>query len=238
MVTKEFLRNVEVVAIDIGNTHVRKAYFIKGELVREEKVKTRHFNPGSMRIEKETRLVAVSTVPDKLAKLVKVYPGTKVIERHHTGIEKVPKNVGMDRIVNLAAARDLYGSSTVLVVDFGTALTVTAMQRGSFRGGIIVASWGISYRKLAANTALLNPLPELIKDDYLWHWDTNKAINAGIYQLYKQGLENILGKMREELGRKTVVVATGGGVLPLGLDLSPVQIVNPTLLLEGLQRLS
>ena len=101
-----------------------------------------------------------------------VGPGTK------TGISiraDNPKEVGADRIVNVAAAREIYKRSCI-VIDFGTATTFDYVSaEGVFQYTVIMPGLEISARALSGNTAKL-PQVEIIKPDSIL---ASNTVNRG-----------------------------------------------------------
>ncbi len=145
-----------------------------------------------------------------------------------------PKDVGADRICNAVAVFEKYGGPAI-VVDFGTATHYTAVSAaGEFVGGAIAPGIGISVQALAEHAAQL-PYVELVKPKSMIARSTVTAMQSGILYGFVGQVEEIVRRMRAELGGTATVVATGGWAdLILG-ELRCVDHHDPLLTLEGLR---
>ena len=125
-----------------------------------------------------------------------------------------PHEVGADRLANAVAAYDRV-HDTVVVVDFGTAITYDVVSAaGEYLGGIITPGAEISIDALYDRAARL-PKVELAPPRSLIGKNTVDAIRSGIVYGFASQVEGIVRRLRVELGPSTHVIATGGlaGVL-------------------------
>ena len=125
-----------------------------------------------------------------------------------------PHEVGADRLANAVAAYDRV-HDTVVVVDFGTAITYDIVSAaGEYLGGIITPGAEISIDALYDRAAKL-PKVELAEPRALIGKSTVDAIRSGIVYGFAGQVEGIVRRLRAELGASTHVIATGGlaGVL-------------------------
>jgi type III pantothenate kinase len=125
-----------------------------------------------------------------------------------------PYEVGADRLANAVAAYDRV-HDTVVVVDFGTAITYDIVSAaGEYLGGIITPGAEISIDALYERAAKL-PKVELAEPRALIGKSTVDAIRSGIVYGFAGQVEGIVRRLRAELGASTHVIATGGlaGVL-------------------------
>ena len=145
-----------------------------------------------------------------------------------------PRDVGADRIVNAVAAFEAYGGPCI-VVDFGTATTFDAIStKGEYQGGAICPGIGISAEALFQRAAKL-PRVDIVKPKAVIGKNTVGSMQAGLYFGYLSLVEGIVARMREELGGRPKVIATGGlAQLVLG-DSTLVDHVDPLLTLNGLR---
>lgn len=120
------------------------------------------------------------------------------------------KEVGADRIVDLAAAYSIYGGNT-MVIDFGTATTYDLVEAdGSFRYGITAPGIRISANALWNDTAKL-PEIELKLPDSILASDTVSSMQAGLLYGCIGQTEYIIKRVKQEAGLENMkVVATGG----------------------------
>lgn len=145
-----------------------------------------------------------------------------------------PAEAGADRIVNVVAARELYGAP-VVVVDFGTATTFDVVNTaGEYAGGIIAPGIGISAEALFAQAARLYRV-DLRRPDQLIARNTAGAMQAGIHYGFLGMVDGILARLETELPGLRNVVATGG-LADLMVAGSPrIREHNPILTLLGLK---
>jgi type III pantothenate kinase len=145
-----------------------------------------------------------------------------------------PKEIGADRIVNAAAAFEVYGGP-VIIIDFGTATTFCAVTgAGEYLGGAIVPGVKVSAEALFQRAAKL-PRVELVKPPTVIGKDTVTAMQAGIIYGYAGLVDGIVRRMQEEFARDARVVATGGLAELIAPETATVKEVHPYLTLEGLR---
>jgi type III pantothenate kinase len=145
-----------------------------------------------------------------------------------------PKEVGADRICNAIAVHATYGGPAI-VVDFGTATTFTAVSGdGDFLGGAIAPGIGISVDALVEHTSQL-PRVELIKPKTVIARSTVAAMQAGILFGFVGQVEEIVRRMRMELGGQVKTIATGGWAELIVDESRCFDHLDPLLTLEGLR---
>lgn len=66
-----------------------------------------------------------------------------------------PQTLGPDRVALAVGAVEMFGRGDLLVVDFGTAITIDLVQNGVFRGGNISPGVEMRFRALHEQTARL-----------------------------------------------------------------------------------
>lgn len=146
-----------------------------------------------------------------------------------------PKEVGADRIVNNVAAYKKYGGP-VIVIDFGTATTFNVVDKeGAFIGGVIAPGIKTSLSGLVSSTAQL-PMIELVPPKRAIAKSTESNMQAGIIFGFSGLVDNIVGKIKRELGDENVkVVATGGLGEIIAKETKSIEVVDRTLTLFGLK---
>ncbi|MFQ5826208.1 MAG: type III pantothenate kinase [Dehalococcoidia bacterium] len=145
-----------------------------------------------------------------------------------------PREVGADRVVNSAAAYKLYGGP-VIIIDLGTAMTFDVVSReGEYLGGAIAPGMEIASEALFMRTAKL-PRVELERPKHAIGRNTVAAMQSGIIFGYIGLIENIVARLRQELGGKATTVATGGQADIFIRETKAIDIVNPHLTLIGLK---
>lgn len=147
-----------------------------------------------------------------------------------------PQELGSDRLVNAAAAYARY-KAALIVVDFGTATTFCAVsQTGEYLGGAIAPGLEISADALFSRTAQL-PRVDLVRPKAVIGRDTVSSIQAGLIIGHAGLVDEVVGRMRAEMGQTAMVIATGGLAPLVAPESRTIQEVRPLLTLEGLELL-
>ena len=148
-----------------------------------------------------------------------------------------PYEAGADRIANAAGAYVLY-NKPVIVVDFGTATTFDIVNKdGEFIGGVIAPGINSQLKALNKFTSKLPRIDVAISNSAIGH-NTADAILSGVIRGSACMIDGLIKQCEKELGKKAVLVATGGysGLICNYLK-RPFDFINPTLTLEGLRYL-
>lgn len=145
-----------------------------------------------------------------------------------------PREVGADRIVNAVSAYEKFGGP-LIIVDFGTATTFCAIAtNGDYLGGAIAPGIGISTEALFQRAAKL-PRIELVKPNSVICRNTITSMQSGIIFGFVGQVDEVVRRMKEELGQDAHVVATGGLANLMAQESRTIQSVEPFLTLEGLR---
>ncbi len=145
-----------------------------------------------------------------------------------------PAEVGADLIANAAAAYARCGGACI-VVDFGTATTLTAISaRAEFLGVAIAPGLNLAASTLAGGTAQL-PAIALAAPLHAIGANTVDAIRSGIVLGYVGLIEGLCARIRAELGGTAHVVATGGLSRLIAPLTTAFDAVDVGLTLEGLR---
>ncbi len=145
-----------------------------------------------------------------------------------------PREVGADLIANASAAFNRYKKSCI-VVDFGTALTFSAVDAsGAFLGAAISPGLKIAADALTKQTAQL-PNVRFELPQTAIGTDTVHAIQSGLVLGYTGLVEKILAEMTSELGDSPAIVATGGLSPVMGPRCKGIHDVDEWLTLDGLK---
>jgi len=149
-----------------------------------------------------------------------------------------PNEIGTDLMSNAVAMKYKYGMDGI-IVDFGTALTLTTVQAdGRIRGVVIAPGLKTSISALFANTAKLPPDVPLQLPESLLGKNTTTAIQSGVLHGYVGLVRHLIKGIQQEVGSHFQPVATGG----LSHVLTPLHTefyaVDNYLTLEGLLALS
>lgn len=225
-----------VLTVDIGNSNIAFGIHSGETIVEHWRLRTDAsktadeyrvlfkslLSESSVPAEEVERVVVSSVVPALTAPLTAMIgslAGQKplIVSRHlTTGLNAkapVPEELGADLLANAVAANALF-ESHVIVIDFGTALTFTAVSSdGVILGVTISPGLRASLQALTANTAqLLNV--ELLPPPNTLGQNTVHSIQSGIVLGYVSLVEGLVARMKEDIRRErpgdVTVVATGG----------------------------
>jgi type III pantothenate kinase len=167
------------------------------------------------------------------APAVVVEPGTK------TGIAVLtenPREVGADRIANAVAAHEMYPTENVVVVDFGTAITVDAVSlRGEYLGGAIAPGIETAATALFQATAQIRRVELSEAPPCALGKTTVASVQAGIIYGTADMIDGLVERVIEEIGGPTRVISTGGFAPSVSRYSNSIEAVEPTLTLIGLR---
>ncbi|HTP57437.1 MAG TPA: type III pantothenate kinase, partial [Spirochaetia bacterium] len=149
-----------------------------------------------------------------------------------------PAEVGADLVANAVAAFDRFHANCI-VVDFGTALTFTAVARdglgtGELRGVAIAPGLTAAVDALVRSTSQLPRVP-LAAPPAIAGRNTVHSIQSGVVYGYVSLVEGLIRRMRAELGGQAEVVVTGGSSPLIAPLLQEKAVGEPWLTLEGLR---
>ena len=121
----------------------------------------------------------------------------------------VRKELGADLLANAEAAFRLY-KKDVIVVDFGTALTHTVVDKtGDIKGVIIAPGVKAALQSLVENTAQL-PHIEIEAPPEVIGTHTTACIQSGIVYGFLSMAEGLIDRIDQERGQTHMVLLTGG----------------------------
>ena len=226
-----------LLVIDVGNTNIVAGVFDGKKIASHWRFSTDRsktadeygillrsmFNYTKMPMDEVKDIIISSVVPPLIV------PLCHMCERY---FELVPMVVGPGIKTGISLAAK---GKPMIIVDFGTATTFCALlPTGEYLGGAIAPGIGISAEALFQRTAKL-PRVELIKPATVICKNTVNAIQAGILVGYVGQMNEIVCKMKEELGGEAIVIATGGFATTMAAESDVIDYVEPFLTLEGLR---
>ncbi len=248
-----------LVVVDVGNTHTVLGLYRQDELLDHWRVSTstertrdeyiilvQEFlrSVGGDRSEVNGMMIScvVPSVLDELLGLAGKYfhfrplvvgPGIK------TGLPILldnPREVGADRIVNAVAAYQIYKKAMV-IIDFGTATTFDCVsERGEYLGGVIAPGMNISMEALCSRASKL-PRVELRRPKDVVGKNTVHCMQSGIVYGYLSLVEGLVARIKAELEKDLLVVATGGLAKVVDREIDIIDDVDEFLTLKGLKYL-
>ncbi len=246
-----------LLTIDVGNTNITMGIYHQDELVASFRMTTKTprtsdelgFLLCNMMITKginpdDIEAVIISSVVPKI-----MYSLTSSIRKYlhrepmiigpgiKTGIRiqsDNPKEVGADRIVNVAAAYHTY-QKACLVIDFGTATTYDYVSdEGVFEYTVISPGIEIAAQALVSQTAKL-PDIEIKKPASILAKNTIQGMQAGLVYGYIGQVEYTIKKIQEELKQKMMVIATGGLGRMIAPETKLIDLYDPDLAYRGMK---
>ncbi len=242
-----------LIAVDVGNTETVVGRFTGGELEESWRVTSGRATADELKLSLEGMLrtgaagsssVLCSVVPQVTARWtealqavtgrepLEVTAASSPIPLHVTE----PDAVGPDRIANALAGRALHGSPCI-VVDLGTATTFDCVNKsGAFVGGAIAPGLGTASDELFRRAARLSSI-ELRKPERAIARTTAENLRVGVLWGYAGLVDALVRRMRNELGGRPKVVATGGLARMVAPECETVDLVDEGLTLKGLQLL-
>ena len=148
---------------------------------------------------------------------------------------QLPGEVGADRLVSAYAARRLFSSQSIIVVDFGTATTFDCIQDWNYLGGLICPGVLSSAKALATRTAKLPQISlEFSTAQIQIGQNTSTSLNQGFIFGFASLVEGLCQRLKKQLSEEVQVVATGGFASSLKTVCPCLQEIIPDLLLQGL----
>jgi type III pantothenate kinase len=145
-----------------------------------------------------------------------------------------PREVGPDRIANAVAARERYGAPCI-VVDFGTSTNFDVVSpAGEYEGGVLAPGIEISMDALSARAARLFRV-DFSAPSAVIGKTTAAALQSGLVYGFTGQVDEIVSRIRGELGAEARAVATGGLADLIAPHSRTIERVDPFLTLEGLR---
>ena len=146
-----------------------------------------------------------------------------------------PQEVGADRLVTAFAARKLFDTPGLIVIDFGTATTVECIQGWTYKGGLICPGVLSSLQALGGKTAKLPRIDlEVTRRSVCIGDSTVTSMKHGFVFGFAAMIEGLCSRLRLSLEGEVTVVATGGFASTLEPVCSCLDVVQRELLLQGL----
>ena len=218
------------IVINVGNTNVRfglfeddqcttswiintKPYRTRDEFFVQFKILYQTYNVDVTKVDK---IIIGSVVPqlthDISSALYKIHGLEAVIvdRKTHSPVHHKSNQMGTDIYANLLAAHFLYPDKKKIILDFGTALTASCIDKDGEVLGVIIAPGIItSLNSLVKQTAQL-PEIELTKPKSVLGHDTVSCMTSGMVYGFLGMVEGFIDRINEEVKDNCFVIATGG----------------------------
>ncbi|WP_045221051.1 type III pantothenate kinase [Desulfonatronum thioautotrophicum] len=150
-----------------------------------------------------------------------------------------PHEVGADRLVAASAARTLFSSRSLIVVDFGTATTFDCIQDTAYLGGLICPGLYSSAAALASKTAKLPTIGlDGLQGGPRIGQSTAESLRNGMVFGFASMVEGLCARLKDCLQPPVEVVVTGGPAKTLVDVCTGIDHYQPDLLMRGLVKTS
>jgi type III pantothenate kinase len=245
--------DINLLVLNVGNSRLGIGVFVAGALEYATQVAHSQRSDWPGRIaeawakiaDRENAAVAGACVNppliESLEHVVEQASGKKIewvgrdIDLPIKVLTETPKQTGVDRILNIAAAYEQMGKACV-VVDAGTAITIDVCNdKGEFLGGAIAPGAAMMLRSLHENTAGL-PLVTLDAPRTPFGQSTEQAIRQGVYHGIRGMVKELVENYATELGNWPDIIATGGDAPKLFEGWELIHAIAPDLTLYGIAK--
>jgi len=252
-------RSKYLIAIDVGNTNVTIGLFQRGRerplqhahfltqrglshddwMVRYEVLRQRWDLDASDLVD----VVIASVVPEVNYEMGHVFEKYYQIVPRFLQSEDIPltihyeypREIGIDRLVNVYAVAREYPHRHAIVVDFGTATTIDILADGtSYEGGVIIPGVMTSLRALTDRASKL-PHVELALPPHVVTKNTMDGIRSGVLYGHGAMIDEMVRRIAGELQwQEFLVIATGGLAKLVKQASRRIEIVDTHLMLKGM----
>ena len=204
--------------IDIGNTATKIAVMDSKEILFRERVDYLSTERVSALLEEYKsidKVIVASTgrvdecvremLRERVACFLEFGPTTDIPLKNGY---KTPETLGADRLAAAVGAETLYGAKSMLIVDFGTAITFDVVTNGTFSGGNISPGMGARFRALHEYTSrlpLCGPTDEILE----FGRTTQEAIEQGVMRGIKEETEGYISDFLAKYD-DLCIIFTGG----------------------------
>lgn len=246
-----------LLVVDIGNTNVVMAMhdgsgWVANWRIYSDQKKTsdeyfviveRMISHGGFALEDIDRTVISSVVPNltrSFQKVIRTLSGVEpLMVTHDSAVglqrESIPAELGYDLLANAVAGHHIYPTQTCVVLDFGTALTLTTVSAdGRVLGAAIAPGLVTAVNSLFHNTAQI-PQVQLKMPERAIGRNSDESIRSGILFGYAGLVKELIKRTEEELGTEVKVIATGGLSQTIAPLIGRIDRLEPLHTLEGLR---
>lgn len=229
--------------VDVGNTLVKFAVFLNGELHYKTGFELSQFESQYSGLKKtfpELQSAIISSV-GRLSKhqidlikadlnLIELNSETKL---PFINGYKTPKTLGADRIALVSAAVFHYPRKNVLIIDAGTCITYDFINaENHYLGGAISPGIRLRYMSLNNLTAHL-PLLETKQPETIIGDTTESAIHSGVVMGVVTEINGVIDEYRHKYPDLTIIL-TGGDANFLSNQLKNSIFAHSNFILQGL----
>ena len=245
-----------LLAVDIGNTNIVFGGIEKGSIRFHARIATDRGKSSDQYAMTVLKLLTVYAVdPGRIEDCIISSVVPPVLNAVRTGLMKLfnlrpmvvgaglktglnihvdnPAQVGSDRIVAAVGAL-VDHQAPMILIDMGTATTMEVVGRNNtYLGGCIMPGVRTALDGMVSHCAQLPGISLELPDRVIGR-NTVDCLQSGVLMGAAAMLDGMISRIEEELGEKTLVLATGG-IAPLVVPLCRRQItLEDDLILKGL----
>lgn len=237
---------MRLAVVDVGNTSTAVGLWVDGRVTNiahiDGSIDEAFLSVEKIIAKKVDALAYVSVVPSRDARW-KAFAKRKSLEFRQVTWQRAlkfinidypkPDTIGADRIADAAGAVTRYGAP-IIVMDFGTAFTTTAITSDkTWRGGVIAPGFPLMRDYMFERTAKL-PKMELGRGKVpKIGRSTEEAMRFGALVGYRGMVREIATELKRNFSEEFKLVATGGFAKWVLKDLDMPFTIDPTLTLYG-----
>ena len=235
-----------LLALDIGNSHVVCAIHDSKKWIHDLRIPATldFWNQFFTLSEYNIKEVAISSVVPRLTTVYSesirniFHVDSFIISHDNSEVElKIddPKEVGTDRICNVAAAKELVGCPAI-VGDIGSATNYDVLdKKGAFIGGAIAPGMEVAAKNLFKKAALLKETSFSVPTSAIGK-NTSTNLQSGIMMGAIDGIDGMFKRIQSETGwDNSHNVITGGFGKLISPHLRTKHILLPTLTMDGIR---
>tara|TARA_B100000900_G_scaffold236743_1_gene201042 strand:- start:2811 stop:3542 length:732 start_codon:yes stop_codon:yes gene_type:complete len=209
-------------AIDIGNTSLKKASFtsLNVSKVKNINYSKNNFNKLLFSIKKDLHKydkVYICSVVPEINKIIKKKLSKSTIhfiDKHllksyvHKSVNL--KQLGVDRLINVVSVNHIFPKNkNFIIIDLGTATTLDLIINSQYFGGAILPGLKTSYLNLISLASGINSISFQELNDVIGK-DTKGALLSGFNTGYKLMIEAYIKKLISIYKLRFKVIFTGG----------------------------
>jgi type III pantothenate kinase len=210
-------------AIDIGNTSIKKATFLDNSMSSIHKIKYSKSKLNEIKavfskdLKKFDNISICSVVPEVNIYLKKTFANNK----NFYFIQKKPlksfvhhsvnlQQLGIDRIINVLSVNYLFPKKEdFIVIDLGTATTLDIVKKNKYFGGVILPGLTTSYANLVDLASGIKKI-KLQNSNKVFGKNTKDALLSGFNTGYKTMIDGYVKIIKRKFNSNFKVIFTGG----------------------------
>ncbi len=206
--------------IDIGNTLAKMAVLQDGRVVdtfRSERLSVPGLEMVLAAYPAIDAAIMISAFPAEPIKAWLEKQMARFIDFTHAtpvplkNLYKTPQTLGPDRLAAAVGAAATYPGENILVVDFGSAITIDRVTAaGEYLGGNISPGAGMRFKALHQFTAAL-PLGKLQDETESFGTSSLSAVESGVINGIVYEVEGYIARFTEEYGGLKIIFTGGDG---------------------------